>query len=137
MKKIIIGVVALLVIAAAAFGGVYVYSMNQDEKEHVIEEAYFELGEVFVNLDDKDTKRYVKLNLTLSFDKENEDLGLEIEEKKIVLRDTAIFYLKACVADDFSAANEEVLKSELITAQNKNLVNGTLVDIYINDIMVQ
>lgn len=137
MKKIIIYVIALILLGVSTFGGVYLYTSQNAEKEEVIKESFFELDEIFVNLNDKPEKRYVKLNVSISYDVKNKDLAKEVEEKKVVLRDTAIFYLKSCVADNFNAENESKLKKDLVTAMNQNLTSGTLVDVYVSDIIVQ
>ena len=137
MKKIIVIIAALVVLGVSSFAGVYYFTSTQSQKEEVIKEAFFEVGEIFVNLNDKDQKRYVKLNMAVSYDTKNEELKAELEEKKVVLRDTSIFYLKSCVANDFNSENEVNLKKDLVTSINRNLTTGTLIDVYINDIIVQ
>lgn len=139
-KKIIGFVVALLVLGVATFGGVYfgiTKGKDAEEKVVVIEESFHEVGEIFIKLNDDKVKRYVKLNMSVSFDKENKDLAAEILEKQVVMRDLSIYYLMSLNADAFETENEEKLKSDLIERMNQKLTKGTLMKVYISDIMVQ
>ena len=137
-NTILIIIVLLLVVGGGPFAGTYYFmSKNNTEKVVVIEEAFHEVGEIFVNLSDEGSKRYVKLNMTVSYDKKNKDLAAEITEKAVVIKDVAIFYIKSCKAKDFEPANEAVLKGDLIERINQKLSNGVLQDVYISDIIVQ
>ena len=130
--------VLLILVGGGTFAGTYYFmSKNNATEPMVIEEAFIEVGEIFVNLSDEGSNRYVKLNMAVSYDKTNKDLAKEIEEKSVVIRDNTIFYIKACKAKDFDPANETVLKGELISRINKKLTKGQLIDIYISDIIVQ
>ncbi|EOR27246.1 flagellar basal body-associated protein FliL [Clostridium sartagoforme AAU1] len=137
-NKLILIIAILAVLGGGTFGGVY-YFMNKDNASQpvVIQEAFFEVGEIFVNLSDEGSKRYIKLNLSISYDSKNKDLAKEIEDKKVVIRDIAIFYIKSCKAKDFEPANEAVLKGDIIARINQKLTSGLLKDIYISDIIVQ
>ena len=86
-SKLIIIIAILAILGGGTFGGVY-YFMNKNNASQpvVIEEAFFEVGEIFVNLSDEGSKRYVKLNLSISYDKNNKDLAKEIEDKNISFR---------------------------------------------------
>lgn len=137
MKKIIIIILALVVLAVSSFASIYYFMLQKGDKQEVVKEEFYEVGEIFVNLNDKDSKRYVKLNMSISYDIKNKDLAKEITEKIVVLRDTVIFYLKSCIASDFSPENEGKLKNDLVLDINKNLTEGTIIDVYISDIIVQ
>lgn len=139
-KKLAIIIVLLLIfVGGGTFGGVYYFmSKNAASNPVIIEEAFVSVGEeIFVNLSDENSKRYVKLNLSLSYDKANKDLAAEIEQKQVVIRDVAIFYIKSLKAKDFEPANEAKLKGDLISRINKKLTKGVLKDVYISDIIVQ
>ncbi|MBX7397761.1 flagellar basal body-associated FliL family protein [Clostridium chauvoei] len=137
-KKIIIGILILAVIGLGTFAGVYFgMSKKATAGEIIIEETYCDLGEIFVNLSDDGQKRYVKLTVSIGADKSNEYLLNEIKDKKIVLRDTTIYYFKSCKAKDFTAENEVNLKGELVKRVNQKLKLGLVRDVYINDIIVQ
>jgi flagellar protein FliL len=137
-SKLIIIIAIIAILGGGTFAGVY-YFMNKNNASQpvVIEEAFFEIGEIFVNLSDEGAKRYVKLKVSVSYDKKNKELAKEIEDKKVVLRDVAVFYIKSCKAKDFEPANEAVLKGDLIARMNQKLKSGVLKDVYISDIIVQ
>lgn len=137
-NTLLIVLILLILVGGGTFAGTYYFvSKNNATEPVVIEEAFIEVGEIFVNLSDEGSKRYVKLNMAVSYDKTNKELAQEIEEKSVVIRDVSIFYIKACKAKDFEPENETVLKGELISRINKKLTKGQLKDIYISDIIVQ
>lgn len=138
-KKIIGFMVIILIIGAVTFGGVYFASIKGGDTTEVvgIEEAFHEVGEIFVNLSDDKEKRYVKLNLSVSFDEKNKELTAEIEKKHVVMRDVAIYYFKTCTAENFEAKNEEVLKNELIKRLNQKLTKGLILNVSVTEIIVQ
>ncbi len=135
---ILIVLLLLIFVGAGTFSGAYFFmSKNKASLPVIVQESFVEVGEIFVNLSDEGSKRYVKLNMSISYDKSNKDLAKEIEEKKVVIRDVAIFYIKSCKAKDFEPSNEVILKGELISRINQKLTTGVLKDIYISDIIVQ
>ena len=137
-KIILIVIAIILALGGGTFAGVLFYmNKNNDSQPTQIKEAFVEVGEIFVNLSDEDIKRYAKLNLSISYDSTNKDLATELEEKNVVVRDVAIFYIKACKAKDFEPANEAILKGNLINKINQKLTSGVLKDAYISDIIVQ
>lgn len=138
-KKVIIIIVALVVVAASVFAGGYLAVANSsgEPKEVVIVEAYSELGEIFVNLNDGSSKRYVKLNATMSYDSKNKDLISEIEVKKVALRDTAIFYFKSLKDTDFNPDNEQNLKNNLVNKLNENLQHGEIISVKFSELLIQ
>lgn len=138
-KKIMGFIVVLLVIGGATFAGAYFTSMKGADtaKVVVIEEAFHEVGEVFVNLSDDKAKRYVKLNLSVGFDETNKELTAEIEKRHAVIRDVAIHYFESCTVENLEAGNEEALKSELIKRLNQKLTKGVILNVYITEKIVQ
>lgn len=138
-KKVLVFIVIIAIIGLATFGGGYLYLTRGErpDKVVVIEEGFHEVGEIFVNLKDDKSKRYVKLNLSVSYDKSNEELTTEITEKHVVIRDAAVYYLKSCVAEDFTAENEAKIKADLVERINSKLTKGLIRDVYISEIIVQ
>lgn len=137
-KGILIVFLLLIFVGAGTFGGTYfIMSKNKASLPVVVEEAFVEVGDIFVNLSDEGSKRYVKLNMSISYDKANVDLAKELEDKKVVIRDVSIFYIKSCKASDFDPQNEVILKGDLISRINQKLTKGLLKDVYISDIIVQ
>lgn len=137
-KSLFLIIFLVLFVGIGTFAGTYYFvSKNNIAAPVVVEEAFVEVGEIFVNLSDEGSNRYVKLNLSISYNKRNSELAKEIGEKAVVIRDTAIFYIKSCKAKDFEPANEVILKSDLISRINQKLSKGVLEDIYISEIIVQ
>ncbi len=138
LKIIIIIIAVLLALGGGVFGGVYLYmTKNAEPAEVIIVEGYKEVGEIMVNLSDKEAKRYVKLTATVTYDSADEELGTEIDTKLVALKDTMIFYLKSLKSTDFTADNEMILKSELVDKLNQNLTKGLLIDVKFNELLVQ
>lgn len=138
-KSIIVIIIGLIIIGVAVFAGVYLGLSrgNGADKVITIEEAYSEIGEIFVNLSDEGGKRYAKISITLTYDSKNKDLTSEIETKQVALRDATIFYFKSLKVENFSSGNEEMLKKELIERMNKNLKTGLIIDVKFNELLVQ
>ncbi|MCF0148164.1 MAG: flagellar basal body-associated FliL family protein [Clostridium sp.] len=137
-KVILIVIIILILVGGGVFGGTYFYmSKNNATKPVFVKEGFVEIGEIFVNLSDENSKRYVKLNMSVSYDKANKDLSEELEDKKVIIRDVANFYIKSCDAKDFEPANEVILKGDLIARINQKLTSGVLKDLYISEIIVQ
>lgn len=137
-SKLIIIIAIIVALGLGTFGGVYFFMNKNNANQPVyIKETFVEVGEIFVNLSDENSKRYAKLNLSLSYDSANKELTSEIEEKQVVIKDIAVFYFKSLYAKDFEPANEAVLKGDLIARLNKGLNSGLLVDVYISEIIVQ
>lgn len=138
-KTVLIVVILLILVGGGTFGGAYFYMSNKSEatKPVFVKEGFVEIGEIFVNLSDEGSKRYVKLNMSVSYDKANKELSEEIEDKKVVIRDVANFYIKSCDAKDFEPSNEVILKGDLISRINQKLTSGVLKDLYISEIIVQ
>ena len=138
LKFIIITILALLVIGVAVFLGVYfTMSKNAEPQEVVIVEAYAELGDILVNLNDEGSRKYAQMSATLTYDSENVELAEEITTKNVTLKDSAIFYLKSLKTSDFSAENELNLKRDLVERINSNLTTGKIIDIKFNELLVQ
>lgn len=137
-KLFLIIFVIIVAIGGGVFAGTY-FAMNKSAANEpvYIKEAYYEVGEIFVNLSDENARRYVKLNLSISYDSINEDLATELAEKAVAIKDIANFYFKSCKAKDFEPANEAILKGTLLERINAKLTSGRLIDVYISEIIVQ
>lgn len=137
-SNFLIIIILLILVGVGTFFATYHFtSKNNVVKVVAFEEAFYEVGEIFVNLSDEGTKRYVKLNITVSYDKNNSELAKEIEEKVVVIRDVSVFYIKSCKAVDFEPSNEAILKGDLVNRINQKLNKGLIKDVYISDIIVQ
>ncbi|MBU5454789.1 flagellar basal body-associated FliL family protein [Caproiciproducens sp. MSJ-32] len=137
-RRVLIIFAVIAAIGVGVFAGTY-FAMNKSAANEpvYIKEAYYEVGEIFVNLSDENSRRYVKLNLSISYDSSNKEIVDELNEKAVAIKDIANFYFKSCKAKDFEPANEAVLKGTLLEKINTKLTSGKLVDVYISEIIVQ
>ena len=82
LKTILIVVIALVVLGAGTFGGVFFYMKSKDSADKVITEVKVPVGdEITVNLKDTSSKRYLKVKVNISYDKKDKDAAKEVEEK--------------------------------------------------------
>lgn len=131
-KVLIFAIIALIVMGAGTFGGVYFYMQGKDAAAAKIEPAdYVLLTDTTLNLSDESGKSYLKTSLTLSYDSKNTELLAELDKKKISIQDASIWYLKSRVAADFRAENEKELKQGLIDTINNILEDGNILDVYL------
>lgn len=137
-KNLFIIILALAILGVISFGGIYFWMKSKDQNsEKPVIQAYQDLGEIMVNLDNDKRSRYVKVNLSLGYDSKNKEAVKILENNVVVLRDSAIFYFKSKKSEDFKAGNEESLKAGLIENLNKSLEEPVVLDVYMNDIIVQ
>lgn len=131
-KVLIFAIIALIVMGAGTFGGVYFYMQGKDAAAAKIEPAdYVLLTDTTLNLSDESGKSYLKTSLTLSYDSKNTELLAELDKKKISIQDASIWYLKSRVSTDFRAENEKELKQGLIDTINNILEDGNILDVYL------
>lgn len=136
--------IILLVLVAAGIGvGVFVGvkflgSSNSNAVKHIVEVKVPIAEGLTVNLSDEGGKNLLKASVTISYDQSNKDLGEEITEKSVEIKDKTIFFLKSKKVKDFDASNETALKKELIEEINKLLTTGKIVNVYFpGDLLVQ
>lgn len=139
-RPIILIVIVLVALGIGAFIGTKVLSSgNGATVVKPIVEVKVPIAEtITVNLSDEGGKRYLKASVTISYDSLNENLGTEITEKTVEIKDKTIFYLKSKKAADFDASNEVALKKGLVDEINKLLLNGQIINVYFpGDLLVQ
>jgi flagellar FliL protein len=142
LKIIIIVLLALVVVGGAAFGGMYIASKKapsvdaKSSKTEEVNEVTYSLDEFLVNLSDEDGRRYLKVKVFIGYE-ENEELIVELETKKPIIRDLINTSLRAKKTTDFGSAAIETIKAELIASINPVLTKGKISHIYFNDILVQ
>lgn len=138
---VVLFILGLLVLGAAAFGGVYLFMKTQSTvaAQPVIEERlYTDLGEMTVNLNDEDQKRYIKCQISVGYTKKDKKTPKELETNLVVVRDIVGNYLRNKDSEFVNdPSNEEEMKSEMIEAINKQLVKGRITDLRFNSIIVQ
>lgn len=149
-NKVLIILVAftlVLVIGLGAALAYYVFFKDNEIKNStsqesvVVEEKIADVNEFLVNLADEN-KSFIKIKFVIAYDKKNKKLDKEIPEKMPSMRDSVISILRTKKSSDFNNTDNnknsmENIKKEIIDAINKNLVNGKITNIYIQDIIIQ
>jgi flagellar FliL protein len=138
-KIVIIVFLVLILVGGTTFGAVYYFSKKnstETPKPKVITEITYSLGEFLVNLVDSDGRRYLKVNVFIGYE-DNEDLTAELEANKPIIRDAVNTLIRSKKTTDFSDEGLDVIKKELIVSINPILTKGKIIHIYFNDILVQ
>ncbi len=138
---VILFLLGLLVLGAAAFGGVYLFMKTNSgisAQEVVTEKLYVDLGEMTLNLNDESGNSYVKCQISVGYDKKDKKTPKELTTSSVVVRDAVNFYFRNKDSQFVSdPSNEEVMKKELMESINKQLIKGKVTDIRFNSIVVQ
>lgn len=138
IKKILVIVLALLVLGAGGFGGVYFYMQStSDVEKPIVEEKVPVAEDIMVRLADESGRSYLKATMNISYDKKNKKVGKELNSKLTEVKDATLFYLMSKKSEDFRAENEENLKKGLIEDINKILDEGKIVNIYFDQLLAQ
>ncbi|GKU23582.1 flagellar basal body-associated FliL family protein [Clostridium folliculivorans] len=142
---IIIVLLVLILAGMGFFGGYYVlYVKGKDSSSTSsskvvakVSEAYLELGEYTVNLNDDKEKHYLKAKVSVGYDKTNKKLTTETTDDLIALQSTALEFLQSKKAADFKSENLEQVKKELIDTLNKRVTQGQFIEAYFQELIVQ
>lgn len=96
----------------------------------------FPLDLFTVNLLSESGRRYLKVEMNLEL--EGEELALELETKKPVLRDVIIRILSGKSLEEVSTIKgKETLKEEIVTDLNQRVKDGQIKNVYFTDFVVQ
>lgn len=89
-----------------------------------------------VNLLSESGRRYLKVEMNLEL--EGEELALELETKKPVLRDVIIRILSGKSLEEVSTIKgKETLKEEIVNDLNQRVKDGKIKNVYFTDFVVQ
>jgi flagellar protein FliL len=106
------------------------------------EESLSEVGIMFpmemftVNLLSESGRRYLKVEMNLEL--EGEELAVELESKKPVLRDVIIRILSGKSLEEVSTIKgKEAVKEEILSDLNRRLKDGKIKNVYFTDFVVQ
>lgn len=106
------------------------------------EESLSEVGIMFplemftVNLLSESGRRYLKVEMNLEL--EGEELAVELETKKPVLRDVIIRILSGKSLEEVSTIKgKETLKEEILSDLNNRVKDGKIKNVYFTDFVVQ
>lgn len=116
--------------AAPAHGG------SQGEGSLAEVGIMFPLDLFTVNLLSESGRRYLKVEMNLEL--EGEELALELETKKPVLRDVIIRILSGKSLEEISTIKgKETLKEEIVNDLNQRVKDGKIKNVYFTDFVVQ
>ena len=106
------------------------------------EESLSEVGIMFpmeiftVNLLSESGRRYLKVEMNLEL--EGEELAIELETKKPVLRDVIIRILSGKSLEEVSTIKgKETVKEEILSDLNARIKDGKIKNVYFTDFVVQ
>ncbi|MBZ4663090.1 MAG: fliL [Caloramator sp.] len=137
---LLVVITLILVIGLGIVLGYFIFfkdKTNSSTQTNIkVEEKIMDLKEFVVNLSDED-KTYIRIAISLAYDKKNKKLDKELPNKVPAIRDVIIEILRKKKTADFNSNNIDNIKKELIKAINNNLTNGEIINIYIQDIIIQ
>lgn len=144
-KIIIIILLVVLIVGGAIFAG-FMYAssknpnsnnMNTNFRSNFIKDLVIcPLDENTINLADKDAKRYIKVKVSLGYEK-NAKLAEELEKDKDKITDCVISVIRGKKADDLNAVHEEDIKKTIKDKVNQILINGQIEQVYFSEILIQ
>jgi Flagellar basal body-associated protein len=135
-KFLLLIILIVAVIGAGTFGGVYFYMKSHGSAaEKVVETTSFELSKEgqLINLKDK---RFVKVKVTLVYDKTNTKLVEELTTKTPIIKDRIINIFNSKTADE-ALTNKVAIQKELLKPINAELTKGQIIEVVFDDFVVQ
>jgi len=151
MKKTIIIVICGM---AVFFGGLFVvYTLLSDKINIVLEEVLsnqdepvikevepigtpVKLDDFIVNLADKESKRYVRIGITLEV--KSSGAADEVQKRLPQVRDAVIVSLSNKLSEDIEGAEgKELLRKTLLTKINDILAISKVYNLYFTDFVIQ
>lgn len=142
-NNLIIVIILLLVIllCGMAFGFYYMYNSNTIANAGArVEESVVKLDEFILTLSDP-YRTFVKLNISLAYNKKDKDVKKLIQDKMPIIRDSIITLVMSKRSDDFKVASGKdgvsEIKKEIKDILNKRLGSNVIIDVYIQDLIIQ
>lgn len=103
-----------------------------------IVETSWSAGDFLVNLADKDTDRYLKATIVLTYDETDKTLGTDMDGKKYAIRDTIISVIRSKLSTDIATPKgADILKSDIVKGVNRFLGGSKIINVYYNDVLIQ
>lgn len=143
-KPVIIAIFFLVTVFAVGIG-VYFYTSNTklSDKGNKVEKAKeikcenLPLGEDFlINLSEEGKGRFLKTNITVSYNTSDKDFDKNKDKNVVVLRDATINHLTG--KKDSDVKDLEALKKELKDVLNKSLgLENTIQEVYFQSWIIQ
>jgi len=141
MKWIIIGVVVLVVLGAAAGGGLYVFNnvlgaKKETAKAPPVIGSLWSLDPFIVNLLDNNGERYLKV--VMQFEVGDPSIIQELDLVKPRVRDGILDLLSSKTLADLSdALGKQRLREEIILRVNNSISRGRISKVYFTEFVIQ
>ena len=140
----VIAFFAIIFSGIGLFAGSYMASGNilpkfEERELSINPETYF-VDEFLINLADSDSKRYLKIEIYLSYDSNDEALfeEIQLDRTKPILKDAALTVLRSKTSSEFSSKDgTESIKKELVEKFNSKLENGQIIEVYFPELIIQ
>ena len=136
MKKILFFAVILVAAGGLAAGGYLLFGSKRAQvTSHSQPMAEMDLGSKVINLADTG---YLRFDLVLEYPAGNKALGDELKSKQAQVTEAVLDVLRSKTEGQVLPVKDQpMLKSELLQAINKILVNGQVKQVYFTDFLVQ
>lgn len=133
-KKILLITLIVFILIVIISGTVFGIFIFKDDKEKKSEDFYYNVGQVYSNLND--AKRILKLNLTVSTN--DEKLIETFEKKSFLIKDELYKILRNKSIEDIEGKEGQIkLKQEIISNLNKIFKTDKITNIYFDELIVQ
>lgn len=139
-KLIIIILLVIVVIVIALIGYAYftksLFLKLENEDEKKIEEQIFELNEFILNLNDENSRRYLKTKIVLTYE-DKKDIE-KFKNNVSQIRDTIIETLREKTSEDMMNVNNlDALKNEIKDKTNQLFDVEIVLEVYFVDFLIQ
>lgn len=135
---VIIIVLLVLVIVGLAAYFLFLKKTPVSNVPKPIIQASWSTDEFLVNLADKDTERYLKTNITLTYDSADSELPKKLDDQKYAVRDAIISVIRTkTMADLQTPDGMDILKTQIIKRVNAVLGGDKIINAYYYDVLIQ
>lgn len=135
MKKILIIIIAVIVIAGGVGAYFLFFNKPKEEAEPKVELYTYAIEDAFIT-NVKGSQKLFKTSVILVVNKENMDEVFA--ENTYIIRDTIIMILRELTEEEISGMTiQDMLRTEIASALNKALEIDNIVSVYFGDFVMQ
>lgn len=141
-NKLIIIIPLIIIFLVVAFVGYafftksFFFKSEEDESVKKIEEQIFQMDEFVINLNDENSRRYLKTSIVITY--ENKKELKELNDNIPQMRDVIIETLRAKSAEDvMNVENTDMLKNEIKEKVNELYEDEIVLEVYFINFLIQ
>ncbi len=141
-NKLIIIIPLVIIFLVVAFVGYafftksFFFKSGEDESVKRIEEQIFQMDEFVINLNDENSRRYLKTSIVITY--ENKKELKELNDNIPQMRDVIIETLRAKSAVDvMNVENTDMLKNEIKDKVNELYEDEIVLEVYFINFLIQ